>query len=136
MNREFDLPRLVQEIGDCLVGLSLIDADATLDEARRFVWSQRFAGDDHETIKEYLKPSDVALKVIAILTPLAILEVEHVAFNLRNHLYVSTFYVSTFAVIPGSAFAQSFLTKTDAPQPKKNARAHPKLAVVGGKSVH
>ncbi len=141
MRKDLDLARIVQDTGACLVDLNLIAADAALDEARRFVWSQRFSGDGAEAVKGHLKPSDVALKIIAILSPLSIAEVEQVAFNLRCHLWVSS-----FARIPSSAFARQYLNYAatvheEAPttsdhRERQDKKRRADLSIVRGGRVH
>lgn len=84
-------------------GLSLIDADRALDDARRFLWLRQFSGASRDAlfagmISDHLDTARrIADRLDGIVTPM---EAETVFLETRTLLWMKT-----FAAVPGSLFA-------------------------------
>lgn len=95
---------LIQSIADECEGLSLIDADIALDDARRYLWLKQFSGASDKALKERLAgpqlmvAARIAERLVSFVTPL---EAEQVFLEARTALWVAE-----FAAIPESLFAR------------------------------
>jgi len=135
-----DLVKLVRAVGECFVGLNLIEADQVLDQARRMAYWRRFSGDDFPSLGGSFQPSKAALEAAAILVGLSIVDGEKVAFEVRSHMWTMT-----FARIPESSFSQQLRCHAadqagKVPRKRAARRARkkkpPKLTVIPGGRIN
>ncbi|MBF0247992.1 MAG: hypothetical protein HQL36_07965 [Alphaproteobacteria bacterium] len=90
-------------VGEC-EGLTLIDADIVLDDARRYLWLKQFTGASDEAMLERLAgphltgAARIAEQLVGVVTPL---EAEQVFLEVRTVLWMAE-----FAAIPESLFAR------------------------------
>lgn len=85
-------------------GLSLIDADRVLDDARRYLWMRRFSGISKEALmRELASPHlETALRIGGELDG-AVTPFEAEAIFTEARLYL---WMETFAEVPGSLFSE------------------------------
>lgn len=112
--------------GDC-EGLTLIEADIALDDARRFLWFKQFSGASDQALKERLSgpqlaaATRIAERLLGVVTPL---EAERVFHEVRTILWMSD-----FAAVPESLFARQLQAheercQQDAVEPAPTGRLH------------
>lgn len=110
--------RAVRIAGLC-DGMSVIEADITLDDARRYIWLKQFSGASDDALKREL--GDVrntlakGLEIVGALDGLPPMDAEEVILETRIYLWMTA-----FARVPSSLFAAQLrahveLANTDRP---------------------
>lgn len=82
-------------------GLSLIEADQALDDARRFIWIRQFTGASQAALEKELNPLANAIEIIRTLEDVTPLGIEKLFLEVRMYLWMQN-----FARVPGSLFAK------------------------------
>ena len=94
----------VKMAGQC-AGLSLIDADRVLDDARRYLWMRRFSGISKEALMRKLASPhlETALRIGGDLDNAMTTPFDAEAIFTEARLYL---WMEAFTEVPGSLFAE------------------------------
>lgn len=92
---------LTLAIAGLLAGLSIMDGDNALDEARRTLWLMGFAGVAREVAEHETAPCEIARAIIGLLDGQSVHAVETLLTEARYLIWMTS-----WAHIEGSAFAK------------------------------
>lgn len=81
----------VTGLADKVRALGLIEADRTLDEARRIVWMLSFSGGGDSAVREFVDPPALALEIAAQLGQVTTLEADRIMLEVRLCLWMGAF---------------------------------------------
>ena len=85
-----------------VAGLSLVQADRVLDDARRLCWYSVFSGDSDEAVAKHIEPHPMAVVIAGRLRGLMLPQVASVLESARIFLWSQV-----FKQIPGSNFGKA-----------------------------
>ncbi len=100
---ETEFSPLTAAIVDKLVGLKIMEADLTLDEARRAMWAFAFSGASPAVVVRTLGLSAPARGIVGLLNGRTLLALESVFLEARLYLWMQH-----FGRVEGSRFGQQF----------------------------
>ncbi|MGH6881563.1 MAG: hypothetical protein ACREFM_11630, partial [Hypericibacter sp.] len=101
--RQKALGSLSDEISRTLGSMPLLEADAVLDEARRFSFTKTYSGYTDLAVRKVLDTSDTATLIAVILVGLTLDEAETVIAVVRR-----TLWPAHFATKPKTHFGRQF----------------------------
>jgi len=100
---------LVASITNTLVGLTMIEADKVLDDARRVAWLRVFSGASVEKIQGELKVSESALNICGLTEGMDLYELEQKFTDVRMNIWGQN-----YAQFPDTPFGRQYAEREGA----------------------